>query len=286
MLRYLLSSTSLRAPEGETGSAEGTATVTQPRPLGVSSVEEVPAAVAADPASGAAPADGEHIEGAEPPAGATAAEKEDWRDKEIRRKHAQNQALKRENEELKAIAQRVPRTAAPAAGTEAVPAATVAADPKLVEVEAQKIVARNDYDRACNDANDKGKKTYGATWDKSIDNLQTLGGFDVDTMTGILATDDPARVLHELGSNPAEFQRVMELPPAKRLAEMVKIAIKPAPKKKVSEAPEPVEMLSGTGGPRGGGVNLYDDKTPDEDWYAKRTAEKRANWLKKQGRAA
>lgn len=226
----------------------------------------------------------------------------DWRDREIAAKHRQNLELKRvsderqrrldeierENVDLRAIAER--RGAAYTEDDETPPAlparraAPATADPDAVKAEASRMVAKDNYDRDCNAAFKKGKDTYGDKWDESVNRLATLGGpegaIDIDTMVGLLATDDPARVLYELGANPDEYHRVMGLPPAKRLNEMAKIASAPAPKKTVSNAPAPIEPVSG----RGGAVNdELDDKLPDEQWYERRTAQKRKKWLESQG---
>lgn len=282
MLRSLLLNGTFFSPMRAAESEDGNATVAPPKPLGVSSVEEIPATETETVA--AKETDPEAIEGAEPPAGTTEAEREDWRDKEIRKKHAQLQDAKRKIADLEAIAQRVKPEGGPDKPTGETRTAEI--DPALVRAEAAKMKAADDYTAGCNAADANGKKNYGDKWGKAIDTLTQIGGMTVDDMAGVLATDDPARVLYELGNNPDEYHRIMELPPARRLAEMVKIAIKPAPKKKVSEAPPPVDQVQGTGGPRGGSVNLYDDKIDDDSWYAVRKAQKDKRWREKNGRAA
>lgn len=222
--------------------------------------------------------------------------KPDWRDRELGRKHRQNQDLKRaledrerENADLRAIAERAAAAppvegdppAAPAVKPAARPAAPAATE-DAVRVEAAKLVAKENYDRDCDAAYTSGKKEF-KDWDAALENIKLLGGIEFETMTGLLATDDPARVLHALGSNPDEYHRVMALPPAKRLNEMAKIATVPAPKKKPSEAPAPVDSLGGRGG---GAPDDLDDKLTDVEWYARREAQKRKKWLESQGRGA
>lgn len=229
----------------------------------------------------------------------------DWRDKELRRKHAQLKQrereaadLRAENESLRAMAEGR-STRQPAAGADDPPAPAArttdrqpAAAPSDDEVNAraQTIVARQRYDDDCNAADAAGKKTFGAEpWKKALETLETLGGIpDIDDMVHILATDDPAKVLYDLGSNPELYQQVMELPPAKRRTELIKIAIKPAPKgRKVSDAPAPIDPVSGR--PTGTAANagdIYNDKLDDDNWYKIRQRQKAEKFAREQGTGA
>ena len=131
-------------------------------------------------------------------------------------------------------------------------------------------------------ADKDGSKRFGANWTKATDNLRTLGGFDVETMQQVLATDDPAKLLYELGTNPDKYHEIMDLPPYKRFAEMVKLAAAPAPKpaaRKPSDAPPPVDSLRGQN--RGDPNDLRDDLTDDE-WYARRQRQKAARFAARQ----
>lgn len=275
----------MRAPDDGAGAGD---------PPETGDTGELPAAVEGDP-----PAAGETDPPAPAPVAAGGEPKpgtKDWRDRELARKHRQNQDLRRQLEEsqreqadLRAIAARA--AAAPAAddgdppATPVKPAARPAAPvvtEDAVRVEAAKLVAKENYDRDCDAAYTSGKKDF-KDWDAALENIKLLGGIEFETMTGLLATDDPARVLHALGSNPDEYHRVMALPPAKRLNEMAKIAAVPAPKKKPSEAPAPVEGLGGRGG---GAPDDLDDKLTDDEWYKRREAQKKQKWLTSQGRGA
>lgn len=237
---------------------------------------------------------GETDEGAAAPVGEqsgepAAAPKEDWKDKELRRKHAQNQQTKRrleeverENADLRAIADRSGKKPDAAAGAgETAPAAGLTQED--VDRAAARQIAERDFNNEANKADQAGRKNY-KDWDKATDTLKTLGGFDPETMQSLLATDDPAKVLHTLGSKPDEYHRVMDLPPAKRLAEMIKMAL-PAPKQKnpPSKAAAPVAPVGAR--TRQGGTDLRDDLS-DDDWYARRRAQKEARWKQKTGQSA
>lgn len=284
----------LRAAENDAGAPPVEGSDTAP----IQAVEAgAPPPVAATPPAAqddaTPPADGELPLGDQP-----AEPKADWRDKEIKRKHAQLKAkeareteLLRENEELRALAERATRPAAEApAASDAPPApatpraaAAPAVDPTAVRTEAERIVAQQNYDKDCATAYESGAKAYGKEWDTSIERLKDLGGFDTETMVGLLATDNPAKVLHELGKNPDQYHRIMELPPAKRLNEMAKIASTQPPKPKISEAPAPVEPVGGRSSPDS--LELRDDLT-DEEWNRRRDAQERQAWLRKTGKAA
>lgn len=213
---------------------------------------------------------------------------ETWKDKEIRRKHAQLQTAKRreseleaENESLRAIAARTPKADGETGDEPPArqPAPSLSRDE--ITQEAQRLVAQQNFDTSANNADAAGRTRYKADWDKATDTLKTLGGFDGATMTQILATDDPAQVLYALGSKPEEYQRIMELPEARRQTELVKLGL-PVTKKTAapSSAAAPVEPLNTR--PRADGDAL-DDKLDDDTWYARRARQKKANWdLKRQ----
>ncbi len=219
-------------------------------------------------------------------AAAAAAPADTWKDREIRRKHAQLQEAKRreaekdaELETLRAIAERRNAPAGDGATSPPPPPPQPSLSRDDVQQEAQRIVAQQNFDNAANAADASGRTRYKADWDKATDTLKTLGGFDGPTMTAILATDDPAQVLYLLGSKPEEYQRIMELPEARRQNELVKLGI-PVPVKKVapSNAAAPVDSLQTR--PRADGDSL-DDKLDDDTWYARRARQKAARWEQK-----
>lgn len=210
-----------------------------------------------------------------------AAQAEIWQDKELKRKHRQIQEEKRRNLELQAQLDDAQALLARAAGGTAdtpqspppPPAPTVDTVPRSeVENVARQIVAQKDFNQQCNDVEKAGKAAYKDEWPKVAETLTTLGGFTQEEMQGVLATDDPAKVLYELGKNPDKYHELKELPPAKRLAAMVKMAITEVkPVAKPSEAPEPVVPVGGRGG---AAVAELDDKLSDDDWHRQRDAQR------------
>lgn len=201
---------------------------------------------------------------------------QDWRDKEIRRKHAQNQEYKRqlaerekEIEDLRVLAQR------PADGSVPTPAQSMSqAD---VQRAAQALREQEKYQDKLVSTNSAGEKNYGKDWTAALETLSTLGTVEQETMRGILATKDPAKVLYSLGKNPAEYQRIMDIAdPYQRQAEFVELSLKQAAPRP-SNAPAPVEPLRARVNPT---VTLS-DKDSDEDWYAKRKAQRDARFAKR-----
>ncbi len=299
LLAKLLGSTIMYAPPDDPASGTGA-------PPPSTEVENNDAAGGAgDPPAGDAgdpPVAGADGGEGDPPAAPRTpkAPQKDWRDRELSRKHAQIQeekrktaALERELEDMRALQDRGAGDPPPAAGAADPPAPPpaprakqpAAPDPAAVRTEAEKIVATQDYNRGCDATFKAGEAEYGKAWDTTLENLKTLGGIDVPDMLNILAADEPHQVLHKLGSNPEEFQRVMDLPPAKRMAEFVKLGLKPAkaPAKVPSGAPEPVEPLGGRGAGDQQARSLYNDKIPDAEWHTKRDAERLAYLAKKRG---
>lgn len=207
---------------------------------------------------------------------------EDWRDKEIRRKHAklkdaerEKERLLKENEDLRALAQA--RAESRTEGTEAQPEPKPRSAPQVPQDEIQRqaraLRDQERYQEQLSDTNAKGEAAYKDQWGKALDKLSTFGQMDPADMTAILNTDAPAKVLFELGSNPAEYQRLMDLPPARRLTEFVKLSMKEAPKPapNISKAPPPTESV---GNRVAAETDLRSEKVSDEAWYAKRQAEK------------
>lgn len=244
-------------------------------------------------ADAAASGDGQADGSGEPPAGATPQEKKDWRDKEIARKHRQLQDAKRENEELRRLieaqngggTQRQDQQVQPTGGQQPAPQAGGQ------QPQRQNYGSKDEFDRAVAAAaaqsqlerdldttNAKGIEVYGRSkWDGAMQMIATLGGFEGDEFLQIMATDDPARVLYELGANPEAYQNIKELPPHKRQAEFIKIALaKKAPS--VSQAPAPVDQVGSRGG-RADDTELRDD-LPEDEWRRRRMIQK----SKSQGR--
>jgi hypothetical protein len=251
-----------------------------------------------DPPTDPPPAD-PAVDGATPPVAATPPEPTpppppaaDWRDKQIDRQHRKLKeeqdrvaALAAENEQMRQMLEARQRPAPdgatppsppspPSAPTPAVAPPTGQGDPVAVarfQLEVEQIGQRLTTE-------------YGNDWPEVSRRFEQMGGMAPQVMQSILATDDPAYVIIQLGKKPERYQEILDLPPAKQTAALIKIgleksaaaaaaAAKPTPKP--SDAPAPVEHLAPGGRAPSGTINLYDDKTEDDRWFAERMRQKR-----------
>ena len=138
-----------------------------------------------------------------------------------------------------------------------------------VKAEAARLRAEEQYGEQLVTTNTQGEKAFGKNWERALTNLAAFGEVPVGTMQGIMATDAPHKVLYELGKNPDEYQRIMDLPPLKRQSEFVKLSLKQdAPKPKPSAAPDPVEPLRGKAAPTSLDDKLLDDSLSPDEWNA------------------
>lgn len=196
------------------------------------------------------------------------AEQVDWKDRELKRKHAQ---IKERDRQLAEQAQKIADLEAlanrPADGKEETVLTTRQQPLSEAEIErrVQQKYEQDKYNQDLVTINDAGIKNYGKEWDAALGNLATMGNVEIPTINAIRATDDPAKVLYELGKNPAEYQRIMELSPARQANEFAKLALKAAPKKTVSAAPEPVETIRTRATPSDA---MPEDSVTDDEWYA------------------
>lgn len=191
-------------------------------------------------------------------------------------------AAEEELAKLKAPKPATPTAADTAAAEENAPAggyrtqadfdAAVQAEAQRRQQEAAAAEARQAFDAACNAAYAKGKETFKDDFDTAVANLQQLGAMNPEMLDLVLGTDDPAKLLFSLGSDPDKAADLMALPPAKRAIEIAKLSVaapekgKPTP---LSNAPRPIDTVEGSARPNGAPRDDDDDAT----WFAKRNAE-------------
>lgn len=139
------------------------------------------------------------------------------------------------------------------------------------------------FDEASNAAYLKGKQDFGDDFDAVVANLGRVGFMPTMDNTGalqnrdlldlVLASDDPSRVLYELGSDPTKAIELIQMAPQKRALEIAKMGMpKPKQQTPISRAPRPVDPVEGsarvTMEPR--------DDDDDATWFKKREAELKA----------
>lgn len=227
--------------------------------------------------------------------------KPDWRDKELGRRKRRldeevtaRQAVEAENKRLRDLAESLSRPSPPdPANPDAPPSAPRQMSGERVYTQAEldaeadrranlksaQTTFERDFASAVASANTKfGKDKV----NEAIGRISELGGLDVDHLNLVLATDDPGKVIFELGSKPEEFQRIMDLPFPKRAVEFTKMGLETkTPARKPSNTPPPVEPLGGSGGTTD---DRYNDKADDAAWFAaeekrqEQWAKRKRNW--------
>lgn len=202
-------------------------------------------------------------------------EQTDWKDKELKRKHAQikerDRQLAEQAERIRALEELAQSGGASTEEPRTTPTQNMTQ--AQIQASAKQLRDQERYQEDLAKINTAGETAYKADWGKSLENLATLGTVEMPTMQSILATDDPAKVLYELGKNPSEYQRIMELPPARQANEFAKLALKAAPRKTVSAAPEPVETIRQRSTPSDA---MPPDNVSDDEWYAAWNAKQEA----------
>lgn len=128
--------------------------------------------------------------------------------------------------------------------------------------------AENAFNASCNTAYQAGKGAY-EDFDTAVANLNAVGFMDRSMLEMVLETDEPQRVLYELGSDPDKAAALIAMTPAKRAVELAKMAVAAPTGKKpaeVSNAPAPIRPVEGSARTSG---DLRDDDD-DATWFAKR----------------
>lgn len=241
--------------------------------------------------------------GAAPPAPVAAP---DWRDKQIAKQtrqlheeRARKAELEAENARLRELADAASRRA-PVADPAAPPPAAPPPEPRRA-AEPTPPVTEADVRRKIEVENmDRVLRAEYATVLPTI--MENLGRFDVAERNAIvgdaLNTDDPAYVMSVVGADPAKLAELADLPPGRRQAALIKIAMTktaaPPKPSRPSGAPPPVDPVRGTGGgtPPATATDLYDErfnfsnyykgpkeidpeKAADDAWFAERQRQKR-----------
>ena len=216
----------------------------------------------------------------------------DWRDKQIDRQHRRLKeeqdrvaALAAENEQMRQMLEARQRQAPDGATSPSTPSSAPAPAPQTAPSAGQgDPVAVARFQLEVEQIGQRLTTEYGNDWPEVSKRFEQMGGMAPQVMQSILATDDPAYVIIQLGKKPERYQEILDLPPAKQTAALIKIgleknaaasaaAAKPAPKP--SDAPPPVEHLAPGGRAASGAINLYDDKISDDQFYSERMRQKR-----------
>lgn len=158
---------------------------------------------------------------------------------------------------------------------------------KLATERAKLIAQANEFNKTCNEIVETGKKEFPKDWDEALSNLSLVGaigqGVSPEFLETVTELKNPAKILHHLGMNIEEADRIAKLPPKKMAVEMARVEARlnaPAPAQApapVSNAPAPVIPVGGVA--KAGTPSLDDPNLTTEEFMALRNkqSEERRN---------
>lgn len=135
----------------------------------------------------------------------------------------------------------------------------------LAEKRAVELLNEHTFNETCNRVYAEGKKDF-KDFDATVANLQLVGA-GREFLELATTSDIAAKLLHHLGSNLEEADRIANLPPVQMARELTKLEFKlsqPAAPKPVSNAPPPIAPIAGTKGGKGG----FDPSMSDAEYAA------------------
>lgn len=152
----------------------------------------------------------------------------------------------------------------------------------MVNERAAQMAAAQAFNKACNDIVDTGKKEFKDTWEPALRNLTALGAIGQDVPQDFLETaielKSPHKVLHHLGSNLDEAERIIKLSPKKMALELARVEAQlnapaaPPAAPIISTAPAPVVPIAG--GAKPGAASLDDPNISMEQFMELRAKQK------------
>lgn len=117
-----------------------------------------------------------------------------------------------------------------------------------IRAEAKRLIEQEKFDNACNKTFEAGKKEF-PDFEKSLRTFGMLGGAPQEFLEAITAMDAGHKVIHHLGTNPEEAERLLSLPPLRMAMELTRIEASLSKAPPVSKAPPPISPVSGRAAP-------------------------------------
>lgn len=193
-----------------------------------------------------------------------------WFQKVIDRQTREKWEARRETEQVKAQALAIQteleaiKAGKPVTGTR---------EPTIQEIDtrASAILAQKEFDKACNDAYDKGTEVFEDFKDILEETFRAMP-LPVDALQVITNLKNPHEILYELAKNPEKLEKILSLPPEKRAVELTRLEIAKVNKVAVSKVAPPIKTVDARRG--SGGVDIYDPSTSTEDWMKMRREQK------------
>lgn len=181
------------------------------------------------------------------------------------------------------------------AGTQTAPAETV--KPQMSDEEIDRKVQQRasemarvaEFNKTCDQIAETGEKEF-KDWGDALKNLGLVGavgqGANPEFLETVVELKQPHKVLHYLGTNLEQAERIAKLPPKKMALEMARLeatinAPAPVVPVQVSQAPAPINPIGGAAKITPGDIN--DPNISPEDWFmlrAKQVEDKRNRYRK------
>lgn len=134
-------------------------------------------------------------------------------------------------------------------------------------------VATDNFNRRCDEVADVGQKEFGAKWAASLEALKDVGAISDDPsfLQDALDTESPAKVLHHLGQNPDEAERLLALSPSRRAVALDRLSVQlttvqPKTPKAISKAAAPIAPVGS--GRSAKEIDINDPNLSDDEAFA------------------
>ncbi len=230
----------------------------------------------AEPGSGEASGEraGAQEERAAPP-------KPDWREARIAQLTARLRESQAALNEARAQAPRQEATGGEAAGS--VPAAEVE---RLAQARAQEIAAATSFNEKCNAVFQEGVAAHEDFQARVNQIRQLINPADAQEaanysafLSTAIETGEAVKILHTLGGDPGEAQRILALPPARQALELAKLTL--SAEAPLSGAPKPIRPVAGGRAAPHTAIDPDDPERADnlssQEWFRRREAQVKAN---------
>lgn len=146
---------------------------------------------------------------------------------------------------------------------------------------AQMSMAQQSFTNQCNAIAEQIDKEFGEDARNSavVSVNSVCGGLPPQLIDALSETQNPGRVFHHLGTNPAVLMEVMSMPPVRMAAKIASLgqSLSGKTQNKMTKAPEPISPQIGVAN---GGFRALDDISNVDEWMAERNkqvAERRKN---------
>lgn len=167
--------------------------------------------------------------------------KNDWVQRRIDQLTREKHEEKRQREALEAQL----RTYQAGDQTQQAPKVMTADD---IKAEARRLVQQERFDEACNRTFEAGKKDF-PDFEQSLRTFGMLGGAPQEFLEAVTSMDGGHKVIHHLGANPEEAERLLSLPPLRMAMELTRIEASLSKAPPVSKAPPPISPVGGRAAP-------------------------------------